>query len=158
MTTATEPKTPSTLTHLRKKTVLSILRTWRELKGTARNAIGSEVQPSVPKEDISRLRSQMQECLTSRGGEITARAHTVELGRTYLGLTDSGRAKFLRLLAEDFDIDHARLLKRIEAVKGISSRSDSMKLENDLVRRGASGSGRDNLGFARRHTGEAHCL
>ena len=133
MTTLTpESKAPSALTHLRRKTILSILRTWRELKGTARSAIGSEVRPALPKEDLSILRKQMQECLTSKGGEITARAQTVELGKTYLSLTDAGRAKFLRVLAEDFDVDHTKLMKRIDALKSAAGKGDTAKLENDL--------------------------
>jgi malonyl-CoA decarboxylase len=132
-TNSLEPKAPSTLTHLRRKTMLGILRTWREIKGTARGVIGSdEVHPSLPKEDMATLRRQMQECLSSKGGEITARAQTVELGKTYLGLTDTGRAKFLRLLAEDFDLDHAKLIKRIDAFKNAGGKGDVSKLENDL--------------------------
>lgn len=132
MSTNPESKAPSPLSHLRRKTVLGILRTWRELKGTARDVIGGEVDPSLPKEDIVRLRKQMQECLVSKGGEITARAHTVELGRTYLSLTDAARAKFLRLLAEEFDLDQAKLSKRIDAYKHAGGKGDVAKLENDL--------------------------
>jgi malonyl-CoA decarboxylase len=129
---STDVKTPGTLTHLRRKTVLGVLRTWRDLKGTARLAITGEVRPSLPKEDMDHLRRQMQECLTSKGGEITARAQTVELGKTYLNLTEAGRAKFLRVLAEDFDLDRARLGKKIEAFKSAGEKSDRAKLENDL--------------------------
>ena len=125
-------KAPSALTHLRRKTVLSILRTWREIAGTARSVIGSEVRPSLPNEDLATLRKQMQECLVSKGGEITARAHTVELGKTYLGLTEAGRVKFLRVLAEDFDLDRIKLMKRIEALAKASGKGDIAKLENDV--------------------------
>lgn len=129
-----ETKASSTLTNFRRKTVLGILRTWRDIKGTARSVIGGEeVRPDLPKEDIPILRRQMQGCLVSKGGEITARMHTVELGKTYLGLTDAGRTKFLQLLAEDFDLDHAKLFKRVDAFKaGIEKNGDVAKLENDL--------------------------
>ena len=128
-----ESKASSTLTHLRRRTVLSILKTWRDLKGTARSVIGSDdLHPSLPKEDLPTLRRQMQECLTSHGGEITARAHTVELGKTYLSLTDTGRGKFLRILAEDFDIDRAKLVNDMEALKAANGRADAIKLENEL--------------------------
>ena len=125
-------KAPGSLTHLRRKTVLGVLRTWRDLKGTARLAITGEVRPSLPKEDIDHLRKQMQQCLTSKGGEITARAQTVELGKTYLNLTEAGRAKFLRVLAEDFDLDRLKLAKKIDAFQNAGEKSDDAKLENDL--------------------------
>ncbi len=119
------------LVNFRRKTVLGVLRTWRGLSGTARMAITGEVRPSLPKEDMDHLRKQMQECLNSKGGEITARAQTVELGKTYLNLTEAGRAKFLQLLADDFDIDRAKLNKAVDALKA-SDKKDAAKLENDL--------------------------
>jgi len=127
-----EAKPSTSLTHFRRKTVLGILRTWRELKGTARLAITGEVRPSLPKEDIAHLRKQMQECLHSKGGEITARAQTVELGKTYLQLNEAGRAKFLHVLAEDFDLDRDKLARRIDAFKNASEKGDPAKLENEL--------------------------
>jgi malonyl-CoA decarboxylase len=53
----------------------------------------------------------MLSCLAGRGGELTARAGAAELGRSYLALNATGRERFLRLLAEEFDTDH-------EAVEG----------------------------------------
>lgn len=132
MNPATDLFSLTSLNHLRKRTMLGVLRTWRELKGSARIAITGEVRPSLPKEDMDHLRKQMQECLHSKGGEITARAHTVELGKTYLNLTEAGRAKFLRLLAQDFDIDREKLLKRVDALKAGGSKADTARHENDL--------------------------
>lgn len=122
----------SNLSHLRRKTVVGLLRAWREVEGTARNAIGAEVRPSVPKEDIDSLRAQMQECLESRGGEITARAATAELGRTYLGLNEAGRAKFLKLLASDFDINRDRLSKAMNTLQAAVAPADIAKAEAQL--------------------------
>src|SRR5262249_18259076 len=39
------------------------------------------------------------------GGEVTARARAAALGRTYLALNPAGRQRFLRTLAEEFDVD-----------------------------------------------------
>lgn len=129
--TATDLFSLTALNHLRKRTMLGVLRTWREVKGSARMAITGEVRPDLPKEDLDHLRRQMQECLHSKGGEITARAHTVELGKTYLNLTEAGRAKFLRLLAQDFDIDRAKLTKLFESGRA-AAKGDTSKLENEL--------------------------
>lgn len=132
MAKAAETKYAGGLASLRRKAVVGVLRKWRELSGSARIAITGEVHPTLPKEDIDHLRKQMSSCLHSKGGEITARAQTVELGKTYLSLTDSGRTKFLNLLADDFDIDRTRLNKCIDAIKNASDKKDSNKLENDL--------------------------
>ncbi len=125
-------KQPGTLASLRRKAVVGILRKWRELSGTARLAITGEIHPTLPKEDMEHLRRKMRGCLHSKGGEITARAHTVELGKTYLTLTHAGRVKFFDLLAYDFDIDRNRLGKSIDALLSTGEKKDTARLENDL--------------------------
>lgn len=120
------------LSHLRRRTVISLLRTWREVKGTARHAIGAEVRPSLPKEDIEHLQKQMQLCFDSPGGEITERAHTVELGRTYLGLNEAGRARFLKTLASEFDLDKSKLSRLTKAYGAASTPTELAKLEMEL--------------------------
>lgn len=132
MAKTAEMKQSGALVNLRRKAVLGILRTWRGLSGSARLAITGEVRPALPKEDIEHLRKQMNSCLHSKGGEVTARAQTVELGRTYLNLNETGRARFLDLLAEDFDIDRSRLGKSIDALLAAGEKKDTTKLENDL--------------------------
>lgn len=102
-------ETSQSLTHLRRKTVVSLLRTWQEVKGTAFHVFSNEIRASIPKEDEAELRKQMMLCLDSPGGEVTARANTAALGRVYLGLNETGRKKFLTMLATDFDVDHKRL-------------------------------------------------
>src|SRR5262249_6395081 len=91
---------------------------------------------ALPKEDIEHLRKKMNSCLHSKGGEITARAQTVELGKTYLNLNETGRARFLDLLATDFDIDRSRLGKSVEALLATKDKKDPTKLES--ARREAS--------------------
>jgi malonyl-CoA decarboxylase len=97
------------ITHLRRKTVVSLLRTWQEVKGTAFHVFSDDIRPNLPKEDEAVLRNRMMLCLDSPGGEVTARANTAELGRIYLSLNEAGRKKFLVILAHDFDVDHKRL-------------------------------------------------
>jgi len=116
------------LTNLRRKTVVSLLRTWREVKGTARHAISGDVRPSLPKEDIEHLQAKMERCLNSPGGEISARANTAELGLTYLGLNDAGRARFLKTLATDFEVDH----KKIAELAASYASGDKVKIEMEL--------------------------
>jgi malonyl-CoA decarboxylase len=87
---------------------LNNLRTaWRDIAESARSAIGAPFRPELSGDDSERLREQMRNCLEGRGGEVSARARAAELGRTYLALNATGRARFLRVLAESFDIDRA---------------------------------------------------
>jgi malonyl-CoA decarboxylase len=58
----------------------------------------------------------MLNCLDGRGGEVTARAGAAELGRSYLALNATGRERFLRLLAEEFDTDHGAVVEQCSEV------------------------------------------
>jgi len=85
---------------------LDNLRTrWREIAASARGAVGAPPRTHLPKEDAERLKEQIEACLDSRGGEVSARARAAQLGRTYLALDPQGRRNFLLMLARDFDVD-----------------------------------------------------
>jgi malonyl-CoA decarboxylase len=87
---------------------------WRDIAGQTRGASAAP-RPELSSDDMERLREQLRACLEGRGGEVAARARAAELGRTYLGLNADGRERFLRLLADEFDVDR-------EAVAGAASR------------------------------------
>jgi len=122
----------SNFSHLRRKTVLHLLRTWRDVKGTARQVVGAEVRPDLPKQDMEQLQRQMQRCLDSHGGEISERCNTAELGRIYLGLNEAGHARFLKMLAGGFDIDHAKLSQLAADYAKLSQPADKLRLEMDM--------------------------
>ena len=65
-----------------------------------------EVHPDLPDQDIESVRSHMRECLEGRGGEVSARNRAAVLGRVYCLLSKTGRERFLRILAEDFETPH----------------------------------------------------
>jgi len=89
------------------RTLANLRSAWREIALSARGVLSGAPRPDLPEDDVVRLKQQMLSCLDGRGGEVTARARAAELGRTYLALNPGGRERFLRLLAEDFDTDHA---------------------------------------------------
>src|SRR5258708_10974788 len=89
------------------RTLNNLRGAWRDIAESARSAIGAPPRPELPREDAERLREQMRNCLDGRGGEVSARARAADLGRTYLGLNATGRERFLRILAESFDVDRA---------------------------------------------------
>src|SRR4051812_2088085 len=98
------------------RTMANLRSAWREIALSTRGALSGAPRPDLPDDDISWLRQRMLNCLDGRGGEVTARAGAAELGRSYLALNATGRERFLRLLAEEFDTDHAAVLERCAAV------------------------------------------
>jgi malonyl-CoA decarboxylase len=85
----------------------SLRSAWRDIAAQALDALSSAPRPELSRDDAERLRVQLRECLEARGGAVTARARAADLGRTYLALNATGRERFLRLLAEEFDVDRA---------------------------------------------------
>lgn len=79
---------------------------WREFSLTRAVRLAGAPKTDLRPDDLARLRQQMQDCLEARGGEVSARARAVELGRSYLQLSKKGRRTFLSVLANEFDIDH----------------------------------------------------
>jgi len=85
----------------------SLRGAWRDIATQARDALSSAPRPDLSRDDADRLRAQLRACLEARGGVVSARARAADLGRTYLALNATGRERFLRLLAEEFDVDRA---------------------------------------------------
>jgi malonyl-CoA decarboxylase len=81
------------------RTVANLRRAWRGFSQ------GVVVAPNLPEEDKDWLRERIDDCLAARGGEASARSRAAELGRAYMALNRDGRARFLKLLAEDYDLD-----------------------------------------------------
>ena len=50
----------------------------------------------------AQIREQLKDCAAGLGGEVSARQRAARLADTYLGLTDGGRAAFLRIIATEF--------------------------------------------------------
>jgi malonyl-CoA decarboxylase len=89
------------------RTLANLRSAWREIALSARGVRSGAPRPELPDDDAAKLRQQMLSCLDGRGGEVTARARAAQLGRSFLALNGAGRERFLRLLAEEFDTDHA---------------------------------------------------
>lgn len=96
------------------RTMLRIVNLWRDMTDSVTGTVDAALSDEG---DLERLREQMAACLDGRGGEVSARARAASLGRTYLGLDNVGRERFLRLLAGGFDVDRAGIDRAIEAVR-----------------------------------------
>lgn len=94
---------------------------FRSLRGVWRDiaqAMGAtpRIAADLPADDADYLRDKMRQCLSSQGGEVTARARAAQLGRAYLDLNEEGRLKFLRILATEFGTDKSAVDKALAAV------------------------------------------
>ncbi len=74
----------------------------------------------------------MRDCLDARGGEVSARARAAALGQTYLALSAAGRERFLQLLANEFDIDHARSRAACQRLVHARGEDEKRRIERAL--------------------------
>ncbi len=99
------PRTPRSVLDL---TLDNLVSGWKRISQSG-NAGVFRLHPNLPDSDLKQLRIQLQDCLESKGGEVSARARAAGLGQAYLKLNDQGRYRFFRLLAEEFGIDRSAL-------------------------------------------------
>jgi malonyl-CoA decarboxylase len=112
---------------------LRSLRTaWRDIAAQARGAISGAPRPELSRDDAERLRKQLRDCLDDRGGVVRSRARAADLGRTYLALNGTGRERFLKLLAAEFDIDHQAVAGLGERLVRASENAERRKIEREL--------------------------
>jgi malonyl-CoA decarboxylase len=127
---------------LLERTISNLRSAWNEI-AKARSSDGSALSadvsfdPDLPDEQAARLRALMQDCLDGRGGEVSARVRAASLGRAYLSLSPKGRQRFLRILAEDFDIDRAAVKLAIAALAKVPDRDDAGRRKAERALRGA---------------------
>ncbi|MCZ4280151.1 malonyl-CoA decarboxylase [Kiloniella laminariae] len=73
---------------------------WRDIAQSASRTLGlSNSETLVDKKSLKKM---MESCLNGRGGEVSARMRTAELGQAYLEMDEEGRKLFITLLAKDF--------------------------------------------------------
>jgi malonyl-CoA decarboxylase len=117
---------------------LSNLRTlrsaWRDIAGSARGVLSGAPRPDLSGDDAERLRGQLRDCLEGRGGEVSARARAADLGRTYLALNATGRARFLHLLGQEFDVDHAAVVALCARLAATRPDRERRRLQRELRR------------------------
>ncbi len=93
-------------------------RTLAGLKEAVRGLIGGDgPDPDLAKGDAERIRERFWACLEGRGGEVSARSRAAELGRTYLRLSETGRRRYLSILATEFDRDATAVKQAARALE-----------------------------------------
>ncbi len=91
-------------------TLGNLRRLWSGLADSLRDSEKPpKVDPGLPDEDRRRVHKLMRTCLEARGGEVSARMRAAAVGQVYLTLDETGRRRFLELLAGDFEVDREAL-------------------------------------------------
>jgi malonyl-CoA decarboxylase len=90
--------------------------------------------PDLDDRDQERLIEQMRACLDARGGEVSARGRAAALGHAYLALNEKGRKRFLRVLADTFDIDRRQVDEAVTALFAVKDPVERRKVESRLRR------------------------
>jgi malonyl-CoA decarboxylase len=98
------------------RTRTALVAAWRDIVGAAKLRFAGAWRPDLPPENLEQLRAQIEDCLSARGGEVSARARAAEIGAAYLGLNDTGRARFLGLLASDYGLEREKLAGALAAL------------------------------------------
>lgn len=87
------------------RTIRNLRGAWQEIAVSVRGDGVDDLDPDLSDVDAEVVRRHMRACLEARGGEVSARARAATLGRAYLSLSETGRERFLTILAQDFDTD-----------------------------------------------------
>ncbi len=85
-----------------------IRRAWGDILGSDRNNL-PRVNADLPPTDADKVKLLMEDCLTGRGGEVSARQRAAVLGERYLTLSETGRRNFLETLVDNFYIDREQI-------------------------------------------------
>ena len=110
----------------------SLRGAWRDIAAQARGALSGAPRPELSREDSERLRRQLSDCLAARGGVVSGRGRAADLGRTYLALNSTGRERFLKLLAQEFDIDHEAVAALGQRLVRAGRDEEKRKIERNL--------------------------
>jgi len=117
------------------RTLSNLRQAWSGLSDSTRHMLSGLPRPDLPDEDLERVRQQMENCLTVRADEVSARARAADLGRMYLALEPTGQLRFLKLLAENYGIDRAAVDTAIAGVT--SAKNDEARTKAEAILRRA---------------------
>ncbi|MCB1869605.1 MAG: malonyl-CoA decarboxylase [Gammaproteobacteria bacterium] len=113
----------STLPH---RTLEYLRRGWSSITEAALVRITGNVRDDLPEEDQQRLAKQIDECLEGAGGDVSQRARAADVGRTYLGLNDTGRRNFLEMLAREYGVHEYELALAMDEWKKLFPDGDHL--------------------------------
>jgi malonyl-CoA decarboxylase len=97
-----------------KRVIKGFFKIFGGVADAVRSWTGNINQDLSGSKDIEILILKMNECLYTKGGEISARKNTVYLGNLYLSLSEKGKIKFLQTLVQKFSADQKEIYSKIE--------------------------------------------
>ncbi|MBW2472736.1 MAG: malonyl-CoA decarboxylase [Deltaproteobacteria bacterium] len=107
-------------------------KAWDGIIGMARRTLTKKDGLDSRYENRDHLQRLVSECIYARGGDVSARARTVELGAVYLHLSEKGRETFHDILAHDFDIDRQLLDDKIKKLEKATNQKEAIAAEIEL--------------------------
>ena len=108
-------------------------RTLAPLRRALFGTNGSEnLKAELSKAGVEKLKRRIDDCLDQRGGEVSARARAVDLGRFYLELGLEGRRQFLLLLATEYGVDRNRIDSAIATMRTLNLPEENSQAERQL--------------------------
>lgn len=105
---------------------------WDGIISMARKALTKREGLGPSYENRDHLQRLIHDCIYAKGGDVSARARTVELGAVYLHLSDTGRELFHDILAHDFDIDRQVLAEKIKELEKAQNQKEAITAEIEL--------------------------
>jgi len=105
---------------------------WDGIVSMARKSLTKREGLDPRYENRDRLQSLVHDCIYAKGGDVSARSRTVELGAIYLNLSEKGRETFHDILAHDFDIDRQALAEKIKELEAAKNQKEAIQAEIDL--------------------------
>ena len=109
-----------------------ILKAWEKIKSITRRTFTRKVNPDLIGADEEYIKKQMHECVFAKGGEISSRSRAVELGKTYLDLSKTGREKFMKILSREFDVNNQKINGIIQEIQSTDDEDTRIKAEMKL--------------------------
>ena len=112
---------------------------WGKIASGTEDVFSSKTawSPDLDERDQERLIEQMRACLEARGGEVSARGRAAALGHAYLALNETGRKRFLKVIADTFDIERRQVDEAVIALQGARDpdkrRAAEAKLRRSLM-------------------------
>jgi malonyl-CoA decarboxylase len=105
---------------------------WDGIIGMARKALAKREGLGPHREDRDHLYGLIYDCIYAKGGDVSARARTVEIGTLYLHLSKEGRETFHDILSHDFDIDRQVLREKIKKLEAAQNQKEAIDAEIGL--------------------------
>ena len=90
------------------------------------------VDPSLPDNDLRRLRRLIDEAISAKGGEMAARRNAGSVAATYLNLDVEGRQRFFELLATEYGHDQALVDAAVDTLGHATEPADRRRAESEL--------------------------